>query len=577
MGRLHQVQKPTTAAAVLLPLLLLLFLPPSAALTPHRYYHHRRRPHQLNLTPQSAVSGGQDGGQWELLQRCIGVSAMHMTLLHNDRVIIFDRTSGGPSNISFPNCDPAATTECTAHSVEYDVAGNSVRPLTVLTDTWCSSGATLPDGKLVQTGGWTTGGRNVRLLQSCDDWNCDWQEIADGLAAPRWYASNHILPDGRQIIIGGRRQFTYEFYPKDSTNPGAIYFPFLRETFNYVSEDNLYPFVHLLPDGNLFIFANNQSIVFDYRRNAVVKRFPVMPVGGPRNYPSTGSSVMLPLVMNSDPAMIKVEVLICGGAPAGSFFHAHNDGTFVDALSTCGRITVTDRTPDWSMETMPTPRVMSDMLLLPTGDVLIINGASSGTAGWESARKPVLSPVIYRTWRTSGSRFDLQNPTTIPRMYHSTAVLLRDGRVLVGGSNTHPRYNFTGLFPTDLSLERFSPDYCFSPSQPTILTPASQTSLAYGQNFAVEFSVSGVNPSEVPVSVSMVAPPFNTHSYSMNQRMLVLQWNRRVALTASSSSSPAYDAWVSAPPSSAVAPPGYYLLFVVVGEAASEGIWVHIQ
>ncbi|CAN6463679.1 unnamed protein product [Victoria cruziana] len=570
MGSLDRVQKTATAAAVLLPLLLLLYLPPCAALTPRRHY-------QLNWTPKSAASGGGDGGQWEVLQRSIGISAMHMTLLHNDRVVIFDRTSGGPSNITFRDCAPAATSNCTAHSVEYDVAANSVWPLNVLTDTWCSSGATMPDGKLVQTGGWTTGGRNVRLLRPCDDQNCDWQEIAGGLAAPRWYASNHILPDGRQIVIGGRRQFTYEFYPKDGANPGTIYFPFLLETFDYKSEDNLYPFVHLLPDGNLFIFANNQSIIFDYRRNVVVKRFPVMPGGGSRNYPSSGSSVMLPLMMNSDPAEIKVEVLICGGAPAGSFLLAENNGTYVDALTTCGRITVTDPSPEWSMETMPMPRVMNDMLLLPTGDVLIINGGSSGTAGWECARNPAFSPIIYRTWRESGSRFDVQNPTAIPRMYHSTAILLRDGRILVGGSNTHRRYNFTGLFPTDLSLERFSPDYFFSPSRPVISSPPSQTSLAYGQNFAVEFSVSGVNPTEVPVFVTMIAPPFNTHSYSMNQRMLVLQWNGRVALKDDSNSSPAYEVWVSAPPSSAVAPPGYYLLFVVVAEAAGEGIWVHIQ
>ncbi|KAK9009332.1 hypothetical protein V6N11_035873 [Hibiscus sabdariffa] len=105
-------------------------------------------------------------------------------------------------------------------------------------------------------------------------------------------------------------------------------------------------------------------------------------------------------------------------------------------------------------------RVMGDMILLPDGNVLLINGAWSGSAGWEQGREPVLTPVLYRPDNGIGSRFETQNPTTIPRMYHSTAALVRDGRVLVSVSNPHAFYNFTGvLFPTELSLEAFSPAY----------------------------------------------------------------------------------------------------------------------
>nr|GFC62173.1 hypothetical protein [Tanacetum cinerariifolium] len=94
------------------------------------------------------------------------------------------------------------------------------------------------------------------------------------------------------------------------------------------------------------------------------------------------------------------------------------------------------------------------MLLLPNGHVLIINGASAGVAGWELGRNPVLTPVLYHPNNELGSRFEVQNPSTKPRVYHSTAVLLRDGRVLVGGSNPHDKYEFTNfLYPTELSLE----------------------------------------------------------------------------------------------------------------------------
>ena len=78
------------------------------------------------VAPASAA-----GGRWELLQDSVGVSAMHMQLLHNDRVILFDRTNVGPSNLTFPPGHPCRRNprdqwfrngaDCTAHSVEYDV------------------------------------------------------------------------------------------------------------------------------------------------------------------------------------------------------------------------------------------------------------------------------------------------------------------------------------------------------------------------------------------------------------------------------------------------------------------------
>lgn len=114
--------------------------------------------------------------------------------------------------------------------------------------------------------------------------------------------------------------------------------------------------------------------------------------------------------------------------------------------------------PSWSMETMPVRRTMGDMVLLPTGDVLIINGAQNGSQGWGKATEPALKPVLYATLTATG-RFRELAATTIPRMYHSTANLLSDGRILLAGSNTHERYTFTGAFPTELRVESFDPPY----------------------------------------------------------------------------------------------------------------------
>ncbi|PWA41074.1 galactose oxidase/kelch, beta-propeller [Artemisia annua] len=513
------------------------------------------------------------GGSWSVLLPSIGISAMHMQLLPNDRVVMYDRTDFGISNISLPNgkCRPNST-DCSAHSVEYDVGSNTIRPLMVLTNVWCSSGTLMPDGSLVQTGGWADGFRRVRTYKSCA--TCDWKEIPNGLNQQRWYATNHLLPDGRQIIIGGRRAFNYEFYPKMSATENSPSFPFLVQTNDPNLENNLYPFVFLYPDGNLFVFANNRAILFDYSKNQVVKTYPTMPGGQPRNYPSTGSAVLLPLRINKG-TVSDVEVLVCGGAPKGAFVNA-NRGRFDGALDDCGRIKISDPNPQWVMETMPMARVMGDMLLLPNGHVLIINGVSAGVAGWELGRNPVLSPVTYRPDNQSGSRFEVQNPSTIPRVYHSAVVLLRDGRVLVGGSNPHDKYMFTNvLYPTELSLEAFSPSYLDSNSsslRPRIISPKTKTKIHFGKRVAITFTVTGpVDPNAV--SVTMVSPSFNTHSFSMNQRLLILDSGNSTRAVGKST----YKIGVTAPPSGNIAPAGNYLLFVVHKEIPSPGIWVRMQ
>lgn len=142
----------------------------------------------------------------------------------------------------------------------------------------------------------------VRYLKPCSD--CDWEEDhKNGLISPRWYASNQILPNGKIIVVGGRFQFTYEFIPKssDSDDRKILYqLPFLKETMHSAKiPNNLYPFVHLSTDGNLFIFANDREILLDYVNNKVMKNYPVMPGGISRNYPSTGSSVLLPVNLSS--------------------------------------------------------------------------------------------------------------------------------------------------------------------------------------------------------------------------------------------------------------------------------------
>lgn len=379
-------------------------------------------------------------------------------------------------------------------------------------------------------------------------------------------------------MIGGRRQFGYEFVPKEgqsNTPKDSRWLPLLRETTDEV-EDNLYPFVHLSTDGNLFVFANSRSILLDYKNNKVVREFPELE-GGSRNYPGSGMSVLLPLKLyrRRQDGTLPAEVLVCGGSPALSAKQA-GAGTFLPSLRTCGRINIITPNAAWRMELMPMARVMSDMLILPNGEVLIINGASKGAAGWGFARDPALSPLLYTPAGPRAKRFRILSPSTIPRMYHSTSAVLLDGTILVAGSNTNDGYMFTGVpYPTELRVEKFYPPYLdpqLQASRPAIAEGGVPEKLTYDGSFTVEFQMANLDVANSTVSVTMYAPPFTTHGYSMNQRLLILKITQVEPAGAGS-----YKATAMAPPNAVLAPPGYYMLFVVHQGMPSVGVWVHIQ
>ncbi|KAL0360953.1 UNVERIFIED_CONTAM: Aldehyde oxidase GLOX1 [Sesamum radiatum] len=205
---------------------------------------------------------------------------------------------------------------------------------------------------------------------------------------------------------------------------------------------------------------------------------------------------------------------------------------------------------------------MGDMVLLPNSNILIINGASLVAAGWDLGCNPVFIPLICPPNNPVGLRFEAQNSSSIPRMYHSTAILLRDGCILVSGSNPHEYYNFTGVvFPTYLTMEAFSPDN-LAPRlirlRPMIVSPASHSQIGYRQQLVINFRAQGrINRGFI--TVTMVAPPFTTHSFSMNQRLLVP--TNSIGISASVTLG-----------SNILAPSGYYLPFVVYREVPSQDI-----
>jgi hypothetical protein len=400
-----------------------------------------------------AVRPAAAQGSWAVLQRNAGIASMHSAVSHYDQVIMLDRTNIGPSALRLPGgrcrrqpLERVSKVDCYAHSVMFNPRTGGVRALYVYTDTWCSSGQFFADGTLVQTGGDFEGNKVVRKLTPCGAaGKCDWVETGDRTTTGRWYASNALLPSGtRQIIVGGRDGPNYEFYPKRKRGEGSFYQPILG------GQDTLYPYVILLPNGDVFFFAGRRSVQINWNSGRTVRAFPAIP-GPNRNYPSAGSSVLLPLTWQS--GFGQAEIMVCGAAQGGA---AKANNVKAPADASCGRMVITAARPGWAMSKMPIRRTMGDMVNLPSGEVVVINGAQNGFQGWGKATNPALNPVNYNP---GNGRFAVWAKTNIPRLYHSTANLLSDGRILLAGSNTHQFYTYNGQFPTELRVEAFSPPY----------------------------------------------------------------------------------------------------------------------
>ncbi|CAK9172742.1 unnamed protein product [Ilex paraguariensis] len=562
-------------------------------------------------------------GAWKIDSENAGVSAMHIQLLPNNKAVWFDTTDLGPSAIKLPpgQCRVVDAekniVDCWAHGVEYDIETANIRTLKpvytkevaarrpmlsadivglreletlkygaagaavmlrcargvvvlITSDTWCSAGGLSPDGDLINAGGANGGIRGLRMIAPCED--CEFKENPAALSAERWYSTTQKLEDGRFVVVGGRWANNYDIIPPNSLNfpIKQIGLPFLEDTTD-AHENNLYPFVYLIPDGNLFIFANNRAIIIDPNTGKTVRELPVLP-GGARNYPSSGMSALLPITLNSkNPNAIDVEVLVCGGNKPEAYQLSMNEPRkFLPALQDCGRISVTKKNAKWEIEEMPSRRVMGDLLILPTGDLLMINGAQAGTAAWFQADIPNLTPVIYSPRKNRGERMKELEPTTIPRMYHSSSAVLPDGQVLVAGSNTNPNYDFNAKFPTELRVEKFAPPYLdpeLNSYRPEIVEDYSDSQLNYGQQFKLHIVFNWDQVEDSDIKVMMLSPPFTTHGFSQNQRMLVLGKTMVTRMLV----------MAVAPSSGTLAPPGYYLLFVVHRGVPSRGMWVKIQ
>lgn len=196
---------------------------------------------------------------------------------------------------------------------------------------------------------------------------------------------------------------------------------------------------------------------------------------------------------------------------------------------------------------------MSCMTALPDGTYLILNGAQQGFAGFGLGNDPNHNAVLYDPTAPVGSRMSVMANTTIDRLYHSEAILLDDGRVLVSGSDpeddTHEQ---------EYRVEVFIPPYLLKGiAQPNL--QISNTDWQYGQTITLTASTQ-------IVKVSLLGAGSSTHGNSMGQRTIF----------------PAVSCYgtacsIVAPPNAHVCPPGWFQVFgLTPGGVPSRAVWVRI-
>lgn len=442
-----------------------------------------------------AGAGPSSVGSWSP-QVPLGIIGIHAALLPSGDVLFYEL--------------PGSTL---ARARVFDPRTNTSTPVDPTLDwsVFCSGMSFMADGRLFATGGepprsaTNPVGTGIENAAFFDPVTGTWSGAAS-MAYPRWYPSNVQMPDGSTLVMGGEATPTGTnklIGPMESYDPARDRWTTLPPT---ADRKGLYPRAVLLPSGKVFV-AGPQRMTRRYDPAAQAWKNVDAMTFGPR---TAGGVVTLP---GSN------TILTSGGKGAEGVVTATTEVIDMTAVA-----------PQWRYtDAMNHARMHHNMVLLPDGSVLAVGGGTQGNFGG-----PV--KIAERYDPETGLWTDMAAQAG-QRTYHSSALLLPDGRVISAGSNSKK--------PEQTTVEFFSPPYLFKGARPVVSSAPS--AVAHGERFTV-----GTPDAASIDTVMLIRAPAVTHGWNFDQSAM------RLPFTVEGS-----GIRVTAPADAAIAPVGSYMLFLM--------------
>lgn len=454
-----------------------------------------------NNAEPAAQSGPEVVGQWSSVIT-LPIVAIHMHMLPSGKVLIWQ----DDNNVNYPPTRQGGSTV----AYVWDVGAGTTTSVTLSgKNLFCSSHAFLPDGRLLVAGGHdTTDGDGIPDTFIFDSSNNSWTQTNLPMDAGRWYPSALTLGNGEIVVVHGVDTGGSFLIPEVwQTNSGGDW----RSLSNASLDVNALPYMHLAPNGKVFVSGSLSTTRYLDTSGTGAWTTVATRIGGNRDY---GASVMYD---------VGKVVIMGGGTP----------------VSTAEVIDLNQTTPAWSsVGSMANARRQLNATVLPDGKVLVTGGANAG-----ADTNPANAVYAAEMWNPGTGNFSTMASAATPRLYHSTAILLPDGRVIsAGGGRPGNEYK---------SAEIYSPPYLFTNGGGAATRPTIDSHLSKGVRPGQTIFVTTPDAANIS-DVTLVALSSVTHSRNFNQRFNRLSFTQSMGGLS-----------VTLPSSSNSCPPGVYMLFIL--------------